>query len=147
MQVNRESTARAGQREAQSDFPSKVAANESGLRAVIAVPRALARRLRESRNPLDRVTSSGRKRILAGVASLALFGCAHNPPPPTPPPPPPPAPTAAKAKATLRPGDWIIRNCQPASDNSCYCHHPAEAIDAGGPQQGSEQQHTVIECR
>jgi len=145
MQVNAEATARVGQGQAQSDFPFKMAANESDFPAVIDVRLAIARRLRESRNTVDRVTSAG-KRILVGVASLVLFGCAHNPPPSTP-PPPPPAPTVAKAKATLRPGDWIIRNCQPASDNSCYCHHPAEAIDAGGQQQRSDQQHTVIECR
>jgi len=146
MQVNAESTARVGQGEAKSDFPSKLAANESSFRAVIDLPLAIAMQLRESRPTVHRVTSPG-KRILVGVASLVLFGCAHNPPPPTPPPPPPPAPTVAKAKATLRPGDWIIRNCQPASDNSCYCHHPAEAIDAGGQQQHGDQQHTVIECR
>jgi len=144
MQENAESTARVGQREAQSDFPSKVPVNESGLPAVVDVPLAIAMRFRELRNTADQVASGG-KRLLVGVASLVFFGCAHNPPPPT--PPPPPAPTVAKAKATLHPGDWIIRNCQPASDNSCYCHHPAEAIDAGGQQQRSEQQHTVIECR
>jgi len=128
MQVKAESPAGVGQREAESDFPFQVAAKESGFRAVSDLPLAIAMRL-----------------LLVGVASLVVFGCAHNPPPPT--PPPPPAPTVAKAKATLRPGDWIIRNCQPASDNSCYCHHPAEAIDAGGQQPHGEQQHTVIECR
>jgi len=145
MQANVESTARVGQREAGCDFPRNVAAKESGCAAVIDVPLATATQLRESRNLVDRVTFAA-KLILVGVAILLLFSCAHNPPP-SPPPPPPPTPTVAKAKATLRPGDWIIRNCQPASDNSCYCHHPAEAIDAGGQQQHADQQHTVIECR
>lgn len=106
--------------------------------------RYVAMRLRESRNAADRVVSSI-SLILVGVAILALVGCAHNPPSPPPPPPPsPPAPTVAKVKPPLRSGDWIIRNCQPAADNSCYCHHPAEAIDANASGQ---QQHTVIECR
>jgi hypothetical protein len=146
MQGNTESTARVGQRRARGDFARKVAANESGFRAVLDVPLAIATRLRESRSTVHRITFRG-KLILIGLAILGLLGCAHNPPPSPPPSPPPPTPTVAKAKPTLHPGDWIIRNCQPASDNSCYCHHPAEAIDAGGQQQRTEQQHTVIECR
>ncbi|HTS59660.1 MAG TPA: hypothetical protein VMH03_19110 [Terriglobales bacterium] len=106
--------------------------------------RYLVIRLRDSRSAAARVVSSI-KLIFGGVAILILVGCAHNPPPPPPPPPPAtPAPTVAKVKPPLRSGDWIIRNCQPAADNSCYCHHPAEAIDANASGQ---QQHTVIECR
>jgi hypothetical protein len=146
MQVNTESTVPAGQLEERGDLSSMEAANEYGLPTVADLALDIATRLSESRNAEDRVTCRG-KLILVGLVIFVLVGCAHNPPPPSPPPPPPPAPTVAKAKATLRPGDWIIRNCQPASDNSCYCHHPAEAIDAGGQQKHTEQQHTVIECR
>jgi len=106
--------------------------------------RSIAIRLRESRSDAARVVSNITL-IFVCVAILVLVGCAHNPPSPPPPPPPsPPAPAVAKVKPPLRSGDWIIRNCQPAADNSCYCHHPAEAIDANASGQ---QQHTVIECR
>jgi hypothetical protein len=121
---------------------SKVRVGRLGKRSDSAC--YLAMRLRESRNVADRVVSSIRL-ILVSVAILVLVGCAHNPPPTPPPPPPQPAaPTVAKVKPPLRSGDWVIRNCQPAADNSCYCHHPAEAIDANASGQ---QQHTVIECR
>jgi len=104
----------------------------------------IAIRVRESRSAAARVVSSKRL-ILVCMAILVLVGCAHNPPPAPPPAPPSsPAPTVAKVKPPLRSGDWIIRNCQPAPDNSCYCHHPAEPIDANASGQ---QQHTVIECR
>jgi hypothetical protein len=141
MHVNAESVG-VDQLEDRSNFAGKVMESEDGFPAVIEAPFPLAARLRESGDGDYRVAST-KKLILVGAAGLLLLGCAHNPPPPpTPPPPPPPTATVAKPKATLRAGDWIIRNCQPAPDNSCYCHHPAEAIDASG-----QQQHTVIECR
>jgi hypothetical protein len=144
MGLNAESKLRVGQLEEPSDSACRVVENKDGFPAVIDAPFHLAARLRESRDADCQVAS--RKNlilVLVGMAILLLVGCAHNPPPaPTPPPPPPSTATVAKPKATLRSGDWINSNCQPASDNSCYCHHPAEAIDASG-----QQQHTVIECR
>jgi hypothetical protein len=142
MQVSAESIVRVGHLEEHGDFACKDGKNEDGFPTVGDVPFGIPIRLQESRNAADRV-ASGIRLILVFVVILVLVGCAHNPPPLTPPPPPPPsAPTVAKAKPPLRSGDWIIRNCLPAPDNSCYCHHPAEAIDASG-----QQQHTVIECR
>jgi hypothetical protein len=141
MHVNAESELRVGQLEQGIDIACNVVANEDGFPAAIDAQFEFAVRLQESRDADGRMASR-KNLILVVVAILVLFGCAHNPPPPTPPPPPQTTATVAKPKATLRSGDWIIRNCQPAADNSCYCHHPAEAIDAGG-----QQQHTVIECR
>jgi len=142
MHVNAESKLRVGQLEEGIDIACKVVENGDGFPAVIDPQFDFAVRLQESRDA-DRRIASRKSLFFVIVTVLVLFGCAHNPPPPTPPPPPTTTTaTVAKPKATLRSGDWIIRNCQPASDNSCYCHHPAEAIDASG-----QQQHTVIECR
>ncbi len=98
---------------------------------------------RESDNKADRVAFRIKLvPVSALILVAALLGCAHNPPPPPPPSPPPPA-VVDKPKAILRQGDWIIRNCaQSANEKVCYCHAPAERIDATG-----QQQHTVIECR
>jgi len=137
MQVSAESIVRAGHFEGRGELAGKLGKGEDR-------PPGIAVSLEKFRDPAARVASVLRL-ILVCVAIFMLVGCAHNPPPPTPPPPPaPPAPTVAKAKPPLRSGDWIIRNCVPAPDNSCYCHHPAEAIDANASGQ---QQHTVIECR
>jgi len=126
----------------QGNLQSKVRVGHLGERSHFGG--YIAIRVRESRSAAARVVPRIRL-ILICVAILVLLGCAHNPPPSPPPPPPSsPAPTVAKVKPPLRSGDWIIRNCQPAADNSCYCHHPAEAIDANASGQ---QQHTVIECR
>ena len=107
--------------------------------------RPIAIRLGKAKKEAHRVGFRMKLVLVSGVILVvALLGCAHNPPP-TPPPPPGPAPATVvdKPKAILRHGDWIIRNCAQSSDGkSCYCHAPAERIDATG-----QQQHTVIECR
>lgn len=108
--------------------------------------RPIANRFREAKNEAYRVAFRMKLVLVSGMILVAaLLGCAHNPPPASPPPPPspPPATVIEKPKAILRHGDWIIRNCAQSSDGkTCYCHAPAERIDATG-----QQQHTVIECR
>ncbi|HXW91098.1 MAG TPA: hypothetical protein VEK33_11175 [Terriglobales bacterium] len=107
--------------------------------------RAITIHLREAKQDAHRVAFRMKLVLVSGLILLAaLLGCAHNPPPTSPPPPSPPPPAVVeKPKAILRHGDWIIRNCAQGSDGkTCYCHAPAERIDATG-----QQQHTVIECR
>jgi hypothetical protein len=105
----------------------------------------IAFRLRESKNQAYRLACRMKLSLLllALLVAASHLGCAHKPPPPPPPPPsPPPSTVVERPKAVLRRGDWIIRNCARSDEKICYCHAPAERIDANG-----QQQHTVIECR